>query len=318
LAQGVGTAASTKLATLEPMAARFQPLLALLLLLVGDAVAMTAEVDRPHKEIRPPVVLSKKSDEGEGDEGETEAAAADEAGEAESEETSEESSEEESAASGEEATEAPKEETTEAPTTPEGHVELPPSHAAFYGPGGCVATFRSPDGTCVMQTRCAEQKTDEYEYGLTCVDDKGVSTRHLFGAGSFNAVETFDTLIKCDLCLGVDTGKATPEVKELADDVFALQNEMKVLKDDVDLIKDKLEATEETTAPPAEEEEATDAPAEEEEAEETTAAPASGFLHKETLRKKKDAPLDPSKLSRKVKHVQRARPGKNHPIAAIH
>merc|ERR1719333_623356 len=214
---------------------------------------MTAEVDRPHKEIRPPVVLSK-SDEGEGDEteGETEAAASEEASEAESEEASEETSEEAA---------------TEAPTTPEGHVELPPSHAAFYGPGGCVATFRSPDGTCVMQTRCAEQKTDEYEYGLTCVDDKGVSTRHLFGAGSFNAVETFDTLIKCDLCLGVDTAKATPEVKELADDVFALQNEMKVLKDDVDLIKDKLEATEETTAPPAEEEEATDAPAEEEEAE---------------------------------------------------
>ena len=26
----------------------------------------------------------------------------------------------------------------------------------------------------------------------------------------------------------MDTGKATPEVKELADDVFALQNEMKV------------------------------------------------------------------------------------------
>ena len=23
-----------------------------------------------------------------------------------------------------------------------------------------------------MQTRCAEQKTDDYEYGLTCVDDK--------------------------------------------------------------------------------------------------------------------------------------------------
>jgi len=306
------------------MAARFQPLLALLLLLVGDAVAMTAEVDRPHKEIRPPVVLSK-SDEGEGDEteGETEAAASEEASEAESEDASEETSEE---ATTEEATEAPKEEeakeeTTEAPTTPEGHVELPPSHAAFYGPGGCVATFRSPDGTCVMQTRCAEQKTDDYEYGLTCVDDKGVSTRHLFGAGSFNAVETFDTLIKCDLCLGVDTGKATPEVKELADDVFALQNEMKVLKDDVDLIKDKLEG--ETTAAPeeasgeeasGEEDETTAAP---EEAEETTAAP-SGFLHKESLQRKKDAPLDPSKLTRKVKRTQRARPGKNHPIAAIH
>jgi len=305
-------------------------LLALLLLLVGDAVAMTAEVDRPHKEIRPPVVLSKKDDEGEGDEGETEAAASEEASEAESEEASEEATTEEAsteASTEEEATEAPKEDTTEAPTTPEGHVELPPSHAAFYGPGGCVATFRSPDGTCVMQTRCAEQKTDDYEYGLTCVDDKGVSTRHLFGAGSFNAVETFDTLIKCDLCLGVDTGKATPEVKELADDVFALQNEMKVLKDDVDLIKDKLEAAGEgeegdTTAPPAEEEttaapeeEATEAP--EEEVEETTAAP-SGFLHKEALRQKKDAPLDPSKLTRKVKRVQRARPGKNHPIAAIH
>lgn len=305
------------------MAARFQPLLALLLLLVGDAVAMTAEVDRPHKEIRPPVVLSKKDDEDGGDEGETEAAASEEASEAESEEASEEATTEEASteeATTEEATEAPKEDTTEAPTTPEGHVELPPSHAAFYGPGGCVATFRSPDGTCVMQTRCAEQKTDDYEYGLTCVDDKGVSTRHLFGAGSFNAVETFDTLIKCDLCLGVDTGKATPEVKELADDVFALQNEMKVLKDDVDLIKDKLEG--ETTAAPAEEAAGEEASGEEDETtaapeEETTAAP-SGFLHKEALRKKKDAPLDPSKLTRKVKRTQRARPGKNHPIAAIH
>jgi len=297
-------------------------LLALLLLLVGDAVAMTAEVDRPHKEIRPPVVLSKGSNDDE--EGESETAAEQEAGEAESEEPTEaseeastEASEESAEPAAEESTEAAaEEETTEAPTTPEGHVELPPSHAAFYGPGGCVATFRSPDGTCVMQTRCAEQKTDDYEYGLTCVDDKGVSTRHLFGAGSFNAVETFDTLIKCDLCLGVDTGKATPEVKELADDVFALQNEMKVLKDDVGLIKDKLEA-EETTAAPAEEE----AEAAEEEteaaAEETTAAP-SGFLHKESLREKKDAPLDPKKLVRKVKRVQRAHPGKNHPIAAIH
>lgn len=302
------------------MAARFQPLLALLLLLVGDAVAMTAEVDRPHKEIRPPVVLSKKDDEDGGDEGETEAAASEEASEAESEEASEEGATEATEESTEASKEETKEETTEAPTTPEGHVELPPSHAAFFGPGGCVATFRSPDGTCVMQTRCAEQKTDDYEYGLTCVDDKGVSTRHLFGAGSFNAVETFDTLIKCDLCLGVDTGKATPEVKELADDVFALQNEMKVLKDDVDLIKDKLEG--ETTAAPAEEAAGEEASGEEDETtaapeEETTAAP-SGFLHKEALRKKKDAPLDPSKLTRKVKRTQRARPGKNHPIAAIH
>jgi len=275
---------------------------------------MTAEVDRPHKEIRPPVVLSKGSNDDE--EGESETAAEQEAGEAESEEpteASEEASEEASTEASEESTEAAEEETTEAPTTPEGHVELPPSHAAFFGPGGCVATFRSPDGTCIMQTRCAEQKTDDYEYGLTCVDDKGVSTRHLFGAGSFNAVETFDTLIKCDLCLGVDTGKATPEVKELADDVFALQNEMKVLKDDVDLIKDKLTA-EETTAAPAEDEETTEAPAAEEE---TTAAP-SGFLHKEALRQQKAAPLDPSKMVRKVKRVQRAHPGKNHPIAAIH
>jgi len=84
----------------------------------------------------------------------------------------------------------------------------PPKAAAFYGPGGCIAAYRSGEGTCIVQTRCTSQSQaglmKEYNYGLTCVDNTGDSTRHLFGKNSFDAEETFDTLVECKLCLGLD------------------------------------------------------------------------------------------------------------------
>jgi len=191
---------------------------------------------------------------------------------------------------------------------------VPPSDAAFYGPGGCVATYRSGAGTCVMQTRCTGKDTSEYNFGLTCVDSEGSTTRHLFGVNSFDPEETFDTLVECKLCLGLDGDDAAKNVTALTKDVAALQGEMKEIQADVATIMKELDLK--TTAPteeaaaeepaaeaeaPAEESGGEEAAAEEtggeEEAaaeEETTAAPA-GFLHAKRHHKKK-----PTHAARKV------------------
>lgn len=119
----------------------------------------------------------------------------------------------------------------------------PPNAAAFYGPGGCIATYRSPDGTCVVQTRCSSQEMQDYNYGLTCVDKENESTRHLFGKNSFDAEETFDTLVECKLCLGLDgsektSGNATDG--SLAEQVDELKEAVQDIKKDVEGIKEKL------------------------------------------------------------------------------
>jgi len=129
---------------------------------------------------------------------------------------------------------------------------VPPAHASFYGPGGCVAAYRSGDGTCVMQTRCGGQNITEYDFGLSCVDSEGETTQHLFGKNSFDPEETFDTLVKCTQCLGLEEKAAAP-LKDLATHVQVLQAEMKAIQDSVKAIKDHLNPPADTEAAPAEE-----------------------------------------------------------------
>lgn len=119
---------------------------------------------------------------------------------------------------------------------------LPPASAAFYGPHGCVATYRCPEGTCIMQTRCKQEEVAEYNFGLSCVDAAGGTSRHLFGVGSFDAVETFDTLVECQLCLGLDGELvgSTADSASLSQDVAVLKQEMKELKAGVREIKEHL------------------------------------------------------------------------------
>lgn len=122
----------------------------------------------------------------------------------------------------------------------------PPKAAAFYGPGGCIAAYRSGEGTCIVQTRCTSQSQaglmKEYNYGLTCVDNTGDSTRHLFGKNSFDPEETFDTNIECQLCLGFDGSSSSNATdSSLAADVASLQSTVKELEKSVEEIKDKLD-----------------------------------------------------------------------------
>jgi hypothetical protein len=119
-----------------------------------------------------------------------------------------------------------------------------------YGPDGCISTYVSPKNTCMMKTDCKKQAESgalkNYDFGLTCVDEDGKSTRHLFGTNSFDSEETFDTLIDCKLCIGLDVskmekkeslatavGKLEEEVKALATGIKEVQGNVSVLNKEV-------------------------------------------------------------------------------------
>merc|ERR550514_2132224 len=117
-------------------------------------------------------------------------------------------------------------------------VAVPPSYAAFYGPGGCVTTYKGPSGSCIMETSCEGEDMSGFTYGLMCVDGKGERVRHVFMGDAFEPVETFDTLIQCDLCLGLDTAGSV-----------GLGQEVGALKDEVKALSEKVEKLESASAP---------------------------------------------------------------------
>merc|ERR1719389_1047530 len=138
-------------------------------------------------------------------------------------------------------------------------VAVPPSYAAFYGPGGCVTTYKGPSGSCIMETSCEGEDMSGFTYGLMCVDGKGERVRHVFMGDAFEPVETFDTLITCDLCLD-------------AAGSVGLGQEVGALKDEVKALSEKVEKLEKDAAPAA----AADAA----DADADAAADASMLIHK--------------------------------------
>jgi len=112
-------------------------------------------------------------------------------------------------------------------TPPPGPDGGPSDEVVKYGPDSCVSTYRSPAGHCVVATKCAEADISDYEFGLVCVDKVGRPVRHLFGKGSFDPEEVFDTVIPCDQCLGLED---IPDSLMLNNEVIGLSKEIKELK----------------------------------------------------------------------------------------
>lgn len=116
------------------------------------------------------------------------------------------------------------------------------AEAAFYGPNNCIATFLSPFGTCIIQTRCVSSDLSAFNVGVTCLDASAAYSRYLFGRGVFEAEETFDTRLECELCLGVGDGDpATQQLtgalpKQLLEDVSSLKSEVQLLKEELGAI----------------------------------------------------------------------------------
>jgi len=116
---------------------------------------------------------------------------------------------------------------------------MKPAEANYYGPSACVAAFLSPRGTCIIQTRCVKKDLDDFNMGITCVEKSGSSSRYLFGTGVFQAEETFDTRLECDICLGVGDGTTDLQKvhgvvpKQLIEDVNTLKAEMRLLQEEM-------------------------------------------------------------------------------------
>merc|ERR1719420_2635996 len=127
---------------------------------------------------------------------------------------------------------------------------VPPATASFYGPGGCVAVY-TKEGTCWMQTRCQGQNISDYDFGMNCADSDGQITKHMFGKNSFDAEETFNTLVSCEHCLALDQEPAKG-MTDLAITVLSLEKELDAIKSDVKSIKDEVMPTTTTAAPAGE------------------------------------------------------------------
>jgi len=94
---------------------------------------------------------------------------------------------------------------------------------ARYGPDQCVSTWKSSEGHCIVATECDANKLSRYELGIVCVDKKGYPEKHTFGNSSFKTEETFDTLLECDECLGLE---AIPSAVVVAGDVATMQSQL--------------------------------------------------------------------------------------------
>jgi len=87
-----------------------------------------------------------------------------------------------------------------------------------------------------VKTQCKEEDLSKYTVKLVCVDAAGQRVRHIFGHGSFDAEEQFDTLIQCEQCLADKEDLVLPvEVKaskplEGQDALKALRAEVKVVE----------------------------------------------------------------------------------------
>jgi len=118
-----------------------------------------------------------------------------------------------------------------------------PSTAVRYGPNQCVSVYRDAQGHCVMHTECENVDTATYDFGMVCVND-GVPVRHLFGKNSFESVETFNTLIKCDKCIGLDGMSATVRLRgivtSLTKEVEGLKTEMLNMTADLTKLRGKV------------------------------------------------------------------------------
>jgi len=69
-----------------------------------------------------------------------------------------------------------------------------------FGPKGCVSTWLNDQARCMIKTDCEEKDIDNYDFKFICVDESGEHVRHVFGKGSFDPEETFDTLVTCTSC----------------------------------------------------------------------------------------------------------------------
>jgi len=79
-----------------------------------------------------------------------------------------------------------------------------------FGPAGCISTWKNQASHCVIRTECNNQTMMDYTIRLICVDKGNERVRHVFGKGSFDPQETFDTLVVCEQCTAEEAVQQGP------------------------------------------------------------------------------------------------------------
>merc|ERR1719282_1277640 len=110
-----------------------------------------------------------------------------------------------------------------------------------YGPHGCVSTYKSKEGHCIMKTQCTGINIKDYAFGFICVDQMGSPVRHMFGKSSFDVEESFDTLVSCVQCLGLeelpDSVKLIVRVNSLSNEVVNIESMMAKISSDMEIMR---------------------------------------------------------------------------------
>lgn len=120
-----------------------------------------------------------------------------------------------------------------------------------YGPSSCVSVWKSKENHCIMSTNCSSISSEvfsKYNMGLVCIDKAGYPVKHFMGNGSFAKEETFDTLIECDKCLGLDK---IPDKVYLKGEVATSRTNIKELKDLAMNMSDQVKRLTNRVFPPA-------------------------------------------------------------------
>lgn len=102
-----------------------------------------------------------------------------------------------------------------------------PAKVVKYGPNDCISLYKSKEDHCIMSTDCKAGDIATYNFGLICVDEHGMPVKHMFGKDSFDPKETFDTLVKCKKCMGIDD---IPDDVHLAGEVATMDKDIASLK----------------------------------------------------------------------------------------
>lgn len=108
-----------------------------------------------------------------------------------------------------------------------------------YGPSNCVSVYKDQDGHCVMETDCTQDAVAEYEFAFLCEETDGTHTQHVFGKGSFDAKENFNTLVECRRCLAFKPD--SPKPKQQDNDAL-LKDEVSSLKDMITGLRGRMSA----------------------------------------------------------------------------
>jgi len=120
----------------------------------------------------------------------------------------------------------------------------PQADVVKYGPDGCVSVHKSKDDHCIMSTDCKGKDLADYEFGLVCVDKVGSPVKHMFGKGSFDDKESFDTLIRCEECLGLeeipDSVTLSGEVAQMGKDIANLKAVMMNISTNVQMLNSEV------------------------------------------------------------------------------